>query len=95
MENLYIIPSDINLAEVEASLFTQTRRGRYFSRVLQKLEEYFDYAFIDCPLQLGLLVVNAFVAADEVIVIIPVKKDYLSYQGLRGTLRYYWRNSSR
>lgn len=84
LENLYIIPSDIDLAEVEASLFTQTSRERYLSRALQQLEEYFDYAFIDCPPQLGLLVINAFVAADEVI--IPVKTEYLCYRGLRALL---------
>ena len=84
LKNLYIIPSDIDLAETEASLFTQTSRERYLSRALQKLEEYFDYIFIDCPPQLGLLAINAFVAADEVI--IPVKTDYLSYRGLRALL---------
>lgn len=45
------------------------------------MKGYFDYIFIDCPPQLGLLVTNAFVASDEVI--IPVMTEYLAYRGLR------------
>ena len=42
---------------------------------------YFEYIFIDCPPQLSLLLTNALVAADEVI--IPVAPEYLAYRGLR------------
>lgn len=83
-ENLYIIPSDIDLAETETFLFAKTNREKQLKRALVKLEEYFDYIFIDCPPQLGLLSMNALVAANEVI--IPVKTDYLSYRGLRALL---------
>ena len=84
LDNLYILPSDIDLAEIEASLFTKTSREKFLKKALLKLEDYFDYIFIDCPPQLGLLAVNAFVASDEII--IPVKTDYLSYRGLRALL---------
>lgn len=80
-DNLYIIPSDIDLAETETFLFAKTNREKQLKKSLVKLEEYFDYIFIDCPPQLGLLSMNALVAANEVI--IPVKTDYLSYRGLR------------
>jgi chromosome partitioning protein len=83
-KNLYIIPSDIDLAETETFLFAKTNREKLLKRVLKKLEQYFDYIFIDCPPQLGLLTMNALVAANEVIV--PVKTDYLSYRGLRALL---------
>lgn len=84
LENLYIIPSDIDLAETETFLFTKNSREKRLKKVLVQLEEYFEYIFIDCPPQLGLLSTNALVAADEVI--IPVKTDYLSYRGLRALL---------
>ena len=45
------------------------------------MDEYCDYIFIDCPPQLGLLTINALVAADEVI--IPCKTEYLAYRGLK------------
>ena len=47
-------------------------------------KRYFEYIFIDCPPQLGTLLINALVAADDVI--IPVKTDYLSYRGLGALL---------
>lgn len=84
LENLYIIPSDIDLAETETFLFAKMNRERQLKKALGKLEHYFDYVFIDCPPQLGLLLTNALVAAHEVIV--PVKTDYLSYRGLRALL---------
>lgn len=81
LENLYIVTADIDLAETEKDLFTMTARERKLKRAITKLREYFDYIFIDCPPQLGLLVTNAFVASDEVIV--PVMTEYLAYRGLR------------
>lgn len=81
LNNLYIVTSDIDLAETEKDLFTMTARERKLKRAINKLREYFDYIFIDCPPQLGLLVTNAFVASDEVIV--PVMTEYLAYRGLR------------
>lgn len=81
LENLYIVTSDIDLAETEKDLFTMTARERKLKRAIDALRNYFDYVFIDCPPQLGLLVTNAFVASDEVIV--PVMTEYLAYRGLR------------
>lgn len=81
LKNLYIVTADIDLAETEKDLFTMTARERKLKRAITKLREYFDYIFIDCPPQLGLLVTNAFVASDEVIV--PVMTEYLAYRGLR------------
>lgn len=81
LNNLFIVTADIDLAETEKDLFTMTARERKLNRAINKLREYFDYIFIDCPPQLGLLVTNAFVASDEVIV--PVMTEYLAYRGLR------------
>lgn len=84
LDNLYIVPSDIDLAEMEMQLFTKASREKQLKRAISKLEEYFDYVFIDCPPQLGTLTINALVAADEVV--IPCKTEYLAYRGLRALL---------
>ncbi len=81
MENLYILPSDIALSSLEVKLMTEYRGDRALKKALDQVEEYFDYCFIDCPPNLGILTINGLVAADEVI--IPCKTDYLSYRGLR------------
>lgn len=84
LDNLYIIPSNIDLAETEIKLVVGRNTDVQLRKAVQKLKGYFDYIFIDCPPQLGTLLVNALTAADEVI--IPVKTDYLSYRGLKALL---------
>jgi len=84
LENLYIIPSDIDLAVTETKLVIGRNSDVQLRKAVKKLEQYFDYCFIDCPPQLGTLLINALVAADEVI--IPVKTDYLAYRGLQALL---------
>ena len=84
LDNLYIITSDISLAVTETRLVIGRNSDVQLRKAIKKLEEYFDYVFIDCPPQLGTLLVNALVAADEVV--IPVKTDYLSFRGLQALL---------
>ena len=84
LENLYIIPSNIDLAVTETKLAIGRNSDVQLRKAIKKLEDYFDYIFIDCPPQLGTLLINALVAAEEVI--IPVKTDYLSYRGLKALL---------
>ncbi len=84
IDRLYIIPSDIDLAVTETKLVIGRNSDVQLRKSVQKLDEYFDYCFIDCPPQLGTLLINALVAADEVI--IPVKTDYLAYKGLQALL---------
>ena len=84
IDNLYIVPSNIDLAVTETKLVIGRNSDVQLRKAIKKLEDYFDYVFIDCPPQLGTLLVNALVAADEVI--IPVKTDYLSYRGLKALL---------
>lgn len=84
LDTLYIITSNIDLAVTENRLFTEKNHDIKLWKSVQKLKKYFDYIFIDCPPQLGTLLTNALVAADEVI--IPVKTDYLSYRGLQALL---------
>lgn len=84
-ENLYIVPSDIELAEVEQNITGKTAREKILKKALKPFEEYFDYVFIDCPPQLGILTTNALVAADKIIT--PAKAEYLSYRGIRALKR--------
>lgn len=81
LENFYIIPADISLSQMELELFTRTNRERQLKKALMKLDPYFDYIFIDCPPALGLLTLNALVAANEVI--IPCTTELLAYRGMR------------
>lgn len=77
-DNLYILPSNANLAGAEVELVGANRREFQLKQALSGLE--FDYILIDCPPSLGLLTVNALVAADEVL--IPVQTEYYALEGL-------------
>ena len=81
LDNLYLIPSDIVLAETEQNLISKMSREKILKKQLSKFADDFDFIFIDCPPQLSLLTTNALVAATDVIV--PTKAEYLSYRGLR------------
>ncbi len=81
LENLYIIPSDIELAEVEQTLPGRIAKEKILGKQLKKMEEDFDYIFIDCAPQLGVLTTNAIACADSIIIV--TKAEYLSYRGLR------------
>ena len=85
LENLYLVPSDIELAEVEQNITGKAFREKILKKSIKVFEEYFDYIFIDCPPQLGILTTNAIVAANRVIT--PAKAEYLSYRGIRALKR--------
>lgn len=84
LDNLFIIPSNIDLAVTESKLVVGRNSDVQLRKAVLKLKPYFDYIFIDCPPQLGTLLINALVAADEVI--IPVKTEYLAYRGLKALM---------
>ncbi|NWN89167.1 MAG: ParA family protein [Micrococcaceae bacterium] len=87
-DNLFVAPSTIDLAGAEIELVSLVAREQRLTRALQKYFEYreandlprIDYVFIDCPPSLGLLTVNAFVAANEVL--IPIQTEYYALEGL-------------
>lgn len=81
LQNLYILPSNLELAVKERNLTSTRNSDVKLYNSLKALEPYFDWCFIDCPPQLGTLLSNALTAANEVIV--PSKTDYLSYRGLQ------------
>jgi chromosome partitioning protein len=72
--------SSIDLAGADMALSTQIGRERALEKALAPIKDRYDYVLIDTPPSLGLLTVNAFVAATGVIV--PVQTEYLSLRGL-------------
>jgi len=72
--------SSIDLAGADMALSTQIGRERALEKALVPIKDRYDYVLIDTPPSLGLLTVNAFVAATGVIV--PVQTEYLSLRGL-------------
>src|ERR671936_2349232 len=72
--------SSIDLAGAELALSSQIGRERALEKALMPVKDRYDYVLIDTPPSLGLLTINAFVAADTVIV--PVQCEYLSLRGL-------------
>jgi len=88
VEHLALIPADRNLTGAEIELVAMDNREQRLKRVLEPLRARFDYIFIDCPPSLGLLTLNALVAADAVL--IPLHCEYFALEGLAdlvGTMR--------
>ncbi len=79
-DNLDIAPSNLDLAGAEMELSSEAGREYLLNEVLLPFREKYDYIFIDCPPSLGLLTLNAFTCADEVI--IPIQAHFLAIKGL-------------
>jgi chromosome partitioning protein len=75
-----IAVASIDLAGADMALASQIGRERALQKALEPVKDRYDYILIDTPPSLGLLTINAFVAADGVIV--PVQTEYLSLRGL-------------
>jgi chromosome partitioning protein len=75
-----IAVASIDLAGAELSLSSQIGRERALEKALAPIKDRYDYILIDTPPSLGLLTINAFVAATGVLV--PVQTEYLSLRGL-------------
>jgi chromosome partitioning protein len=84
VRNLYVAPTNIDLAGAEVELVSMFSREQRLRRAIQPVLEDFDVILIDCPPSLGLLTVNALTAADGVLV--PIQCEYYALEGL-GALR--------
>jgi len=80
VDHLSLIPADRHLTGVEIELVNMERRERRLQRLLDPLRADFDYVFIDPPPSLGLLTLNALVAADAVL--IPLNCEYFALEGI-------------
>jgi chromosome partitioning protein len=81
---LWCVPATIHLAGAEIELVSLVAREQRLRTALDtylgEIDEHFHYVFIDCPPSLGLLTINAFVAAREVL--IPIQCEYYALEGL-------------
>ena len=75
-----VLPGNNDLSGAEVQLVNMERREYRLKDALEPLRKRYDYIFIDCPPSLGLLPVNAFVAADELLV--PLQCEYYAMEGL-------------
>jgi chromosome partitioning protein len=80
IENLAVIPADRQLTGAEIELVTLDQREDRLRRIVERLRGSFDYIFIDSPPSLGLLTLNALVAADSVL--IPLNCEYFALEGI-------------
>jgi chromosome partitioning protein len=88
LDRLDLIPSDRNLTGAEIELVSVDGREERLRALLAPLRAEYDYIFVDCPPSLGLLTLNALVAADAVL--IPLHCEYFALEGLAdlvGTMR--------
>jgi chromosome partitioning protein len=75
-----LLPADRNLTGAEIELVGLPHREARLRHILRPLRDHFDFMFIDCPPSLGLLTLNALVAADAVL--IPLHCEYFALEGL-------------
>lgn len=77
---LDIVPSSLDLLGAEIELVSRLGRETILKRLLKAVEGKYDYILIDCAPALGMLTVNALVAADTVL--IPLEAEYFAYRGI-------------
>ncbi len=80
VENLSLIPSNVNLAAAEIELVDEDRKEYILKNELDWIKDQYDFIFIDCPPSLSMLTVNAMTAADSVLV--PIQCEYYALEGL-------------
>ncbi|MEI8127273.1 MAG: ParA family protein [Actinomycetota bacterium] len=78
--NLFVAPATLDLAAVEQELTAVISRELRLKRALASVDGDFDYVFIDCPPSLGLITINAFAAATDILV--PVQCEFYALEGL-------------
>ncbi|MDV7185680.1 AAA family ATPase [Lutibacter sp. TH_r2] len=78
--NVSVIPAHIDLVAIEIELVDKDHREYMLKQSLQEIKDDYDYILIDCAPSLGLITLNALVAADSVI--IPIQCEYFALEGL-------------
>ena len=80
IENLDILPSNVNLAGAEIDLIDVENREYTLKESISEIREKYEYIILDCPPSLSMLTVNAMTAADTVLV--PIQCEYYALEGL-------------
>lgn len=78
--NLEVVPSDIELTGAEIEMVAMLDRERQLKYALEAAKNQYDFLMVDCPPSLGLLTLNALVAADSVI--IPIQCEFYALEGV-------------
>ena len=78
---LDIAPASIRLSELEIDLRDRKNKGAILADALNLVQEKYEYVLMDCPPHVGILLVNALVACD--LLIIPIQTDFLALYGLK------------
>ncbi len=79
-KGLWVAPSNSDLIGAELEIITVEGREQILKNAISKISHSFDYVIMDCPPSLGLLTVNALVAADSVLV--PLQCEYYALEGI-------------
>jgi len=80
IDNLYLIPSNVNLSGAEIDLIGVSEREFVLKKSVVKIRDEYDFIIIDCPPSLSMLTVNAMTTADTVLV--PIQCEYYALEGL-------------
>lgn len=85
VENMFVLPSTLDLAAAEIELAAELSRENRLRSGIAPIEADYDYIVIDCPPALGLLTINSLAAADETL--IPIQCEFYALEGLVYLLR--------
>lgn len=77
---VFVVPATIQLAGAEIELVNTMARESVLKEALESVKDEFDYVIIDCPPSLGLLTINALIAADSLL--IPIQCEYYALEGV-------------
>lgn len=80
IKNLFLCPSNINLAGAEVELVNMLARETKMKEKMEEIQDKFNYIIIDCPPSLGLLTINALTAANSIM--IPIQCEYYALEGV-------------
>ena len=84
-EGVDLIPANMELSGIEVSLANTMSREMILKEYIEMVRDQYDFILIDCMPSLGVMTINALVAADRVLV--PVQSSYLSVKGLQMLLK--------
>ena len=80
IQNLYIAPATMELAGAEVEVINRGDRETILLNEISKIQDDFDFIFIDCPPSLGVLTINALTAVDSVL--IPIQCEFYALEGV-------------
>lgn len=85
IENLHLVPANIDLAGAEIELISKSNREYILKKILENRKSLYDFIMIDCPPSLNLLTLNAMTAAGSLLV--PIQCEYFALEGLSQLIR--------